>query len=145
MKLKHYKGAGVALFKKLGESEGYGILLGKRSINPGKGNWSIPGGGFEQGKDKSLYENDIRECKEEIGIMLDNVITEDSCSLCKFRFPYFTWNTYMVDVGTWALPKIIQSEFSEIKLIPLRQIEDYDLAFGVKKEITIFKRKNKIK
>ena len=42
MKIKTYKGAGIALFKKT--SEGYSILLGKRTINPGKGKWYIFGG-----------------------------------------------------------------------------------------------------
>ena len=45
MRLKTYKSAGIALFKKT--SEGYSILLGKRTINPGKGKWSIFGGKSE--------------------------------------------------------------------------------------------------
>ena len=42
-----YKGGGVALFYKDKHTGEYSILLGKRTIEPGKGKWSIPGGGYE--------------------------------------------------------------------------------------------------
>ena len=44
--MRKYKGAGIALFQK--QDNDYTILLGKRTIKPKKGKWSIPGGGFEK-------------------------------------------------------------------------------------------------
>ena len=50
--MRKYKGAGIALFQK--QDNDYTILLGKRTIKPNKGKWSIPGGGFEK-TDNSLF------------------------------------------------------------------------------------------
>ena len=58
MRLKTYKGAGIALFKKT--SEGYSILLGKRTINPGKGKWYIFGGKSKT-FDKTPFETAKRD------------------------------------------------------------------------------------
>lgn len=60
--MRKYKGAGIALFQK--QDNDYAILLGKRTIKPNKGKWSIPSGGFEK-TDNSLFETAIRELQQE--------------------------------------------------------------------------------
>lgn len=84
MRLKTYKGAGIALFKKT--SEGYSILLGKRTINPGKGKWSIFGGKSET-FDKTPFETAKREFTEESGIIFET-INSKSCGKYNFNLPF---------------------------------------------------------
>ncbi len=132
--MRKYKGAGIALFQK--QDNDYAILLGKRTIKPNKGKWSIPGGGFEK-TDNSLFETAIRELREETGINLTN--NEKDAVVCSFHYPFFEWKTFMYEVDSYFLaPKILGYEFSEIRFIPLKEIQKYKLAFGVRKEIRRF-------
>lgn len=132
--MRKYKGAGIALFQK--QDNDYAILLGKRTIKPNKGKWSIPGGGFEK-TDNSLFETAIRELREETGIELS--LTEKDAVICSFHYPFFEWKTFMYEVDSYFLaPKILGYEFSEIRFIPLKEIQKYELAFGVRKEIRRF-------
>lgn len=132
--MKKYKGAGIALLKK--QNNDYAFLLGKRTIKPDKGKWSIPGGRFEQ-TDISLFETAIRELREETGINLIN--NEKDAVVCSFHYPFFEWKTFMYEVDSYFLaPKILGYEFSEIRFIPLKEIQKYKLAFGVRKEIRRF-------
>ena len=133
-----YKGGGIALFQKNAEGE-FSILLGKRINDPGKGKWSIPGGRFEQ-TDISLFETAIRELREETGINLTN--NEKDAVVCSFHYPFFEWKTFMYEVDSYFLaPNILGYEFSEIRFIPLKEIQKYKLAFGVRKEINHFKKR----
>lgn len=132
--MRKYKGAGIALFQK--QDNDYVILLGKRTIKPDKGKWSIPGGRFEK-TDNSLFETAIRELREETGIDLS--LTEKDAVICSFHYPFFEWKTFMYEVDSYFLaPKILGYEFSEIRFIPLKEIQKYELAFGVRKEIKRF-------
>ena len=132
--MRKYKGAGIALFQK--QDNDYAILLEKRTIKPNKGKWSIPGGGFEK-TDNSLFETAIRELREETGINLTN--NEKDAVVCSFHYPFFEWKTFMYEVDSYFLaPNILGYEFSEIRFIPLKEIQKYKLAFGVRKEIRRF-------
>ena len=71
--MRKYKGAGIALFQK--QDNDYTILLGKRTIKPNKGKWSIPGGGFEK-NDNFFFETAIREFREETGINIFDIAIE---------------------------------------------------------------------
>lgn len=93
-----YHGAGLLLWTK-NENGQMCVLLGKRSINPGKGKWSIPGGKWDLEKD--LYDKDgrpnyvktaLRETKEEIRLE----ITEDKDinQLWISRIPWFNYIVY---------------------------------------------------
>lgn len=135
-----YKGAGIALFKKDSTTGEYSVLLGKRKYRPDAGKWSIPGGGYEAEKDYDLFETAKREFFEEVGINLCDVIQEKKAILCKIRFPFLVWNTYMFDVGQYFLPKTNIHEFSELKFIPICELKNLKLAFGVKKEVRCFLR-----
>lgn len=135
--MRKYKGAGIALFQE--QDNEYAILLGKRSINPDKGKWSIPGGRFEQ-TDNSLFETAIRELREETGINLTN--TEKDAVICSFHYPFFEWKTFMYEINSYFhAPKKLGYEFSEMRFISLKEIHQYELAFGVKKEINHFKKR----
>ena len=135
--MKKYKGAGIALFQK--QNNDYAILLGKRIIKPNKGKWSIPGGGFEQ-TDNSLFETAIRELREETGIDLSSI--ENDAVICSFHYPFFEWKTFMFEVDSdFHVPERYCYEFSEMRFISLKEIHQYELAFGVKKEINHFKKK----
>lgn len=135
--MRKYKGAGIALFQK--QNNEYAILLGKRTIKPDKGKWSIPGGKFEQ-TDSSFFETAIREFWEETGIKLSS--NEKDAVICSFHYPFFEWKTFMYDVDScFHAPKILGYEFSEMRFIPLKEIQKYELAFGVRKEIRRFLKK----
>ena len=134
--MRKYKGAGIALFQK--QDNDYAILLGKRTIKPNKDKWSIPGGGFEK-TDNSLFETAIRELREETGINLSNSVNEKKAIICSFHYPCFEWKTFMFEVASdFHVPERLCYEFSEIKLIYLKDIHQYKLAFGVRKEIKKF-------
>lgn len=136
-----YKGAGVALFKNMGELYGYGVLIGKRTNNPGKGKWSIPGGEYDS-RDKDLKGTAEREFREEMELDLFRIVQGNEPVIHRMRFPLFTWNTYMYDVGSWSLPATRIHEFSEMKFVPVSELGKYDLAFGVKQEVRAFMRKH---
>lgn len=139
-----YKGGGVALFYKDKITAEYSILLGKRSINPGKGKWSIPGGGYES-FDSNLAATAQREFKEETGIALKDVCDVARNHIYKIRLPLFCWDTLLYEVtSTDFLSKARISEFSELKFISFSELKSYKLAFGVKAEIEAFKHKIKL-
>lgn len=115
--------------------------MGKRTIKPHKGKWSIPGGGSEK-TDKSLFETAIREFLEETRINISNTVNEKDVIICSFHYPCFEWITFMFEVSSnFTTPKSFCYEFSEMRFISLEDIHQYKLAFGVKKEIKHFKKK----
>ena len=133
-----YKGAGVALFKKIDKE--YAILLGNRKYKPQAGKWSIPGGGYEL-KDLTLFTAAKRELLEETGLDLGNdvkLVQKGETVYYHIKFPFFEWKTYMYEVPSdFPTPTKIR-EFSEMKFIPLSELGNYKLAFGVKSEIKKF-------
>lgn len=99
--MRKYKGAGIALFKK--QNNDYAILLGKRTIKPNKGKWSIPGGRFEK-SDNFFFETAIREFREETGINLFDIVIEKKAIVCRFNYPFFEWKTFMFEVDSNFCP-----------------------------------------
>lgn len=81
--MRKYKGAGIALLKK--QNNDYAILLGKRTIKPNKGKWSIPGGKFEK-NDNFFFETAIRELRKETGINLFDIVIEKKAIVCRFNY-----------------------------------------------------------
>ena len=133
--MKTYQGAGIALFKKT--SEGYSILLGKRTINPDKGKWAIFGGKSET-FDKTPFETAKREFKEESGLLFSSINTK-FLGECKFNLPFFKWTSFLYEIEvSFNIPKHISYEFSDLRFISLSELKNYELAFGVKKEIRTF-------
>lgn len=140
MKLS-YKGGGIALFQKDTKSDEYTILLGKRKHHPGKGKWSIPGGGYED-FDKNLTETTKREFKEETELNLSEIVTDlKPYEVNLIIFNVFIWRTLIFEMKpSYRLTKTVFHEFSEVKQIPLSELKKYKLAFGIKTEVKAFKK-----
>ena len=93
-----YHGAGILIWTK-DKQNNILILLGKRSINPSKGKWSIPGGKWDN-KDGLLnktnkpnyLETAIRETKEELYYGVENI--KFVKSLWKINIPFFHFKVY---------------------------------------------------
>ena len=62
--LIHYDDPKVAVAVVIGDERG--LLLGRRNINPGKGEWSFPAGYVNRGE--VLEEAAVREAREEMGV-----------------------------------------------------------------------------
>ena len=130
-----YKGAGVALFKKMNGE--YQILLGKRKYKPQAGKWSIPGGGYES-YDTTLFNTALRETQEEIGVDVLKAAINKKPVVFRCNLIFFRWETYMYEVvSDFPIPKRFH-EFSEMRFIPLQELGKYKLAWGVKQEINTF-------
>lgn len=130
-----YKGAGVALFKKMNGE--YQILLGKRKYKPQAGKWSIPGGGYES-YDTTLFNTALRETQEEIGVDVLKAAINKKPVVFRCNLIFFIWETYMYEVvSDFPIPKRFH-EFSEMRFIPLQELGKYKLAWGVKQEINTF-------
>ena len=139
-----YKGAGVALFKKVdGE---YQVLLGKRKYRPYAGKWCIPGGKYEL-KDLTFFTAARRELREETGLDLcyDVKVVQIGETVYDYiKLPFFKWKTYMYEVPfDFPVPDPEEiHEFSEMKFIPISDIKKNELAFGVKREIKKFLKRS---
>ena len=135
MRIKPYKGAGVALFRKVNGE--YQILLGKRKYKPQAGKWSIPGGGYES-YDTTLFNTALRETQEEIGVDVLKAAINKEPVVFQCNLIFFIWETYMYEVvSDFPIPKRFH-EFSEMRFIPLQELGKYKLAWGVKQEINTF-------
>jgi 8-oxo-dGTP pyrophosphatase MutT (NUDIX family) len=131
-KIKPYHGAGIALFY-----DGL-LLLGKRKYHPGKGKWSFPGGGMEK-QDRGNYEKcALREMREEINIQEENLDIKRK-SFIKYNLNIFQWETHIYFLNNKPFASNIH-EFSEMKWIPINELRNYDLHFGVMKAVRAIKR-----
>ncbi len=141
MKLKPYKGAGVALFKNVNGE--YQILLGKRKYRPQSGKWSIPGGGYES-YDKTLLDTALRETREEIEVDALKAAINKEPIVYRCNLLLFVWETYMYEVAPEFPVPTRFHEFSEMKFIPLGELKKYELAWGVDAEVGKFKKLKQI-
>lgn len=135
-----YSGAGIALFRKEADG-GWAILLGKRSIRQDFGKWSIPGGKVEK-SDVSPLAGAQRELLEETGYRLDALdVAEAGCWHSDLLAPFFAWDTFFYVFNGAELPapnlKGYQ-EFSELKWIPIKQLDNYELCHFVREECKAF-------
>ncbi len=137
IKLRGYKGAGVALFKKAGEDSF--VLLGKRKYNPNKCCWSFFGGGNEKGE--TLIETALREFREESGVVLDESIISKQKEI-DFTLPLFKWKTLLIEItkDIELVESAYKTEFSEMKWVNIKDIENYELNPFVK---TVVKKYSK--
>lgn len=80
-----------------------GVLLVRRDKDPGKGLWSIPGGGVELGESQELAA--IREVREETGVEIElldlvstaDLITVDSRGCIEY---HYLLNHYLAEAET---------------------------------------------
>ena len=136
-----YKGAGIALFKKVNGE--YQILLGKRMNKPQAGKWSIPGGGYES-YDKTLLDTALRETREEIGVDALKVAINKEPVVYRCNLLFFVWETYIYEVAPKFPVPTEFHEFSEMKFIPLSELGKYELAWFVKAEVKKFKKAKQV-
>jgi len=135
--IRNYKGAGVLLFRYNKESAEYEALLGKRSIRQGYGKWAIPGGGHER-YDADFREVAYRELREETGIDIKRLQTEELEEI-KTELLFFHWRTFLVLLLEDA-PHVRPREFSELRWVPVSEIEKLDLWISLGRELRAFSR-----
>lgn len=104
------------------------VLLEKRRNDPGKGQWSIPGGLIELGEKTKMAL--VREVKEETGLdvqvlnlidVFDNLEFDDEGRL---RY-HFVIIDYLAKLKTGTLKA--SSDAEDLRWVELGEIEDYDL------------------
>ena len=141
-----YHGAGI-LFWTDDDNGQLSVLLGKRSINPGKGKWSIPGGGWSRsmdGYDKHNRPNylkaAIRETHEEISFRIKS--PEDLDPLWRCHIPYFHFEVY-----SYYLPMQTKfthiEEFLEVDWFPVKDLPRPHVWFLTRQVSALKKRNNR--
>ena len=106
------------------------LVLVRRGVEPGKGKWSIPGGGVELGE--GVRDTAIREAKEECGLDLelvgdipmdamDNMITDEKGRL---QYHYILLQFLAQPKGGTLKPT---SDVTEARWVPLEEVEKYNL------------------
>jgi ADP-ribose pyrophosphatase YjhB (NUDIX family) len=113
------------------------VLLVKRDKEPGKDQWNLPGGAVELGEilEDALKREIIEEASVEIKIgglvgVFDSIIVDPKSSKVKYHYT-------LIDYWGWissGKPKA-GSDVSEVKWVPLEEIESYGIADSAKKAI----------
>lgn len=112
-----YHGAGI-LFWHQAQGGQLSVLLGLRTHNPQKGQWSIPAGGWE---DEDSYDRDkkrdyqataIRETWEEIKLPVDN--PNNLTYLWSRHLPFFHFVVYACQLSD-KRKVVCYQEFSKVK------------------------------
>ena len=130
-----YRGAGIALFRE--EPGGtFSVLLGKRKYNPGKGQWSFPGGKAER-KEMPL-EAAKREFYEEIGVNLED-LKPVFISHIKTLIPFFDWDTFIFS-STSNIVFTEVHEFEELIWVDETALKCLYLHFGVRQACKAYRK-----
>jgi mutator protein MutT len=104
------------------------ILLEKRKNEPGRGQWSIPGGLVELGE--SVEQTAIREVKEETGLEVENPVhidVVDNIDLDeegKVKY-HFVIIDYLVKLKGGSVEA--SSDAAELRWVPFDDVGKYDL------------------
>jgi mutator protein MutT len=104
------------------------ILLEKRKNEPGRGQWSIPGGLVELGE--SVERTAIREVKEETGLEVENPVhidVVDNIDLDeegKVKY-HFVIIDYLVKLKGGSVEA--SSDAAELRWVPFDDVGKYDL------------------
>jgi 8-oxo-dGTP diphosphatase len=104
------------------------LLLAKRSSDPGKNQWTIPGGLVNLGETVSAAV--VREVKEESNLdvevdsLIDVVDVLETDEAARFRFHFV-----ILDFFTRLKGGTLQggSDVREVRWVPLKEVESYDL------------------
>jgi 8-oxo-dGTP pyrophosphatase MutT (NUDIX family) len=141
---KAYHGAGILIWTK-DKQNNILILLGKRSINPSRGKWSIPGGKcdkkdgvFDKTNKPDYLTTAIRETKEELYYEIEN--KENVESLWKINIPFFHFKVY-----SYQLPQQKcfnhNYEFNEVQWFNIRELPKNSVIF-IKSQVYNLKKGN---
>jgi 8-oxo-dGTP pyrophosphatase MutT (NUDIX family) len=103
-------------------------------VRPAYGKWSFPGGGANPGE--TFRACAFREFQEETGIKL-NQYKPIQIGILKIWLPFFRWETYLMTIAR-DLKQLTPVEFSELGWVPLDQLRDYLLCFGVRSAVKKF-------
>lgn len=137
MRLSSYSGAGVMLFRYNTEAGRYEVLLGKRAIPRGYGQWAIIGG-EKNHRDSDYYDCALREFREETRVDLDSIQTR-MLAVRKIDIPFFHWRTHLI-LALGPLPEFkVNSENSELRWFPLDEVKDQDLWLNLDRELGMFR------
>ena len=138
MRIGSYSGAGVMLFRYNTRYGRFEVLLGKRAVGRGYGQWAILGGKKDR-HDAGFKECALREFREEAGIDLRSVQAR-TLAVRKIDVPFFHWRTYLI--LTWGyFPEFnINSENSELRWFPISTVSKQNLWISLNHEIRAFRR-----
>ena len=122
------------------------MILVKRGVQPGKGQWSIPGGAVELGE--KIRDAVLREAKEECGLNIEIVVDRPMDALDSlFRDETQHLQFHYVLMQFLARPKSGTlkhgSDVLDAKWVPLEEVETYNLTTSFR---AFFKKhKNELK
>jgi len=141
--VRAYHGAGILFWDK--DSQGKtSVLLGLRTYNPQKGQWSIPAGGWEEtdGYDRTgsrdYRQTAIRETWEEIRVKVET--PEELTFLWGRHLPFFHFVVYACRLS--GRRNVIRyQEFSEVRWFPVEAIPANSVGF-VKSQVAALVRQH---
>lgn len=122
-----FKGAGI-LFLKKEESKNF-ISLGKRTINPHKGYWSVPGGKLDYRDNKEYFKCAMRETNEEYFYYQKNEFQKVSqiqfIKECIINIPFiFEYHTFLIDITGLQIEFSPNWEFEKIDWFDSKQLPE---------------------
>ena len=138
MRHKSYRGAGVMLFRYNTQSKCFEVLLGRRAVSRGYGQWAILGGRKEK-SDKDYFECALREFREESGVDLGRLQIQ-KLAVRRIDIPCYHWRTYLI--LTWgSFPEFNKNwENSELVWFPVSTVKKQDLWINLDHELKAFRR-----
>ena len=136
-----FKGAGILFVKKEGSQ--YFVSLGKRTVSPQKGSWSIPGGQMSSSDEEDYLACALRETREEyfsmaeknFSSLFDKIQVKD-CTILFIPF-LIKYNTYLFDVTGININFSPNWEFSEIAWFSTRSLPE-KTHLGVRYSLAMF-------
>ncbi|AEV30156.1 ADP-ribose pyrophosphatase [Sphaerochaeta pleomorpha str. Grapes] len=141
-----YHGAGVLLWAK-DEDDKMVILLGKRSINPEKGKWSIPGGGWDLRKDSfddkghpNYLKTAIKETNEELHFLIEDVTS--IVPIWRIHIPAFHFAVYSFQLPSQRIFHH-NYEFFETKWFPAEALPPSCVMFVESQVAAAMRKKSK--
>jgi len=106
------------------------MILVKRGVDPGKGQWSIPGGAVELGE--KIRGAVLREAKEECGLDIEIVVDRpmDAVdSIFKDEKQHLQFHYVLMQFLARPKGRTLKhgSDVLDAKWVPLEEVETYDL------------------
>ncbi len=112
------------------------VLLGKRALRKGFGQWSIIGGGMESG-DSGYEACAFREFCEETGVDLKRLFSK-KIAVRHIDAPFFHWRTYMVLSWGYFPDFRPDRENSEFGWFPIQTVHRQNLWISLNGELRAF-------